>query len=110
MERIWLRNYPPGVPAEIDPSEYRSLLDIFDQSFKTHRDKGAFVCMGATKTFGEIEEASRAFAAWLQSLGMPKGSRVAIMLPNILQSPVAMFGTLRAGMTVVNVNPLYKPR
>ncbi len=110
MERIWLRNYPPGVPAEIDPSQYRSLLDIFDESFKTHRDKGAFVCMGATKTFGEVEEASRAFAAWLQSLGMPKGSRVAIMLPNILQSPVAMFGTLRAGMTVVNVNPLYKPR
>jgi len=110
MERIWLRNYPPGVPAEIDPSRYRSLLDIFDESFKTHRDKGAFACMGATKTFGDIEEASRAFAAWLQSLGMPKGSRVAIMLPNILQSPVAMFGTLRAGMTVVNVNPLYKPR
>ena len=110
MERIWLRQYQPGVPAEIDPSRYASLIAMFDESFTAHRGKDAFICMGKTITFDEVESASRAFGAWLQSKGLKRGARVAIMLPNILQTPIAMIGTLRAGLTVVNVNPLYTPR
>ncbi len=110
MERIWLRQYQPGVPAEIDPSRYASLVAMFDESFAAHRGKNAFICMGKTLTFDEVESASRAFGAWLQSKGLQRGARVAIMLPNILQTPIAMIGTLRAGLTVVNVNPLYTPR
>ncbi len=110
MERIWLRQYPPGVPAEIDPSQYSSLVAMFDETFRAHGAKDAFICMGATITYDDLEQSSRALAAWLQSKGLQRGARVAIMLPNILQNPVAMIGTLRAGMTVVNVNPLYTPR
>lgn len=110
MQRPWLRNYPPGVPAEIDPSRYASLMAMFDESFKAHRGKDAFICMGKTLTYADLDLSSRAFAAWLQSKGLPRGARVAIMLPNVLQNPVAMTGVLRAGMTVVNVNPLYTPR
>lgn len=110
MERIWLKNYPPGVPAEIDPTLYSSLVAMLDESFHAHRGKDAFVCMGKTVTYDELESSSRALGAWLQSVGLKKGARVAIMLPNILQNPIAMFGALRAGMTVVNVNPLYTPR
>ena len=110
MERIWLKNYPPGVPAEIDPTLYSSLVAMLDESFHAHRGKDAFVCMGKTVTYDELESSSRALGAWLQSAGLKKGARVAIMLPNILQNPIAMFGALRAGMTVVNVNPLYTPR
>jgi long-chain acyl-CoA synthetase len=110
MERIWLRNYPPGVPAEIDPSRYGSLVAMFEESFQNFRDRDAFICMGKTLTYVEVDKDSLAFAAWLQSKGLKRGARVAIMLPNILQNPVAMAGILRAGMTVVNVNPLYTPR
>ncbi|MCF8477117.1 MAG: long-chain-fatty-acid--CoA ligase [Pseudolabrys sp.] len=110
MERIWLRHYPPGVPADIDPSRYASLVAMFEESFQTYHDKDAYICMGKTLTYAELDRASLAFAAWLQSKGLQRGARVAIMLPNILQNPVAMAGALRAGMTVVNVNPLYTPR
>ena len=110
MERPWLRHYPPGVPAEIDPSKYPSLVTMLEESFQAHRGKEAFVCMGKAVTYGEIDEASRAFAAWLQSKGLKRGARVAIMMPNVLQYPVAIAAILRAGFTVVNVNPLYKPR
>lgn len=110
MDRIWLKNYPPGVPAEIDPSTYSSLVAIFEESFKAHRGKKAFICMGAAITFDELDEMSRALGAWLQSKGLKRGARVAIKMPNTLQYPIALLGILRAGYTVVNVNPLYTPR
>ena len=110
MERPWLRNYPPGVPAEIDPSQYPSVVDLFNESLTKYRDRKAYICMGKALTYGEVDDQSRAFAAWLQSKGLQRAARVAIMLPNILQNPIAMIGALRAGMTVVNVNPLYTPR
>ncbi len=110
MERPWLRNYPPGVPAEIDPSLYASLVDMFNESLIKYRERDAYVCMGKNLTYGQVDDMSKAFAAWLQSKSLPRGTRVAIMLPNILQHPVTMIGVLRAGMTVVNVNPLYTPR
>ncbi|HET7297120.1 MAG TPA: long-chain-fatty-acid--CoA ligase [Burkholderiales bacterium] len=110
MERIWLKSYPAGVPADIDPKKYRSLIELFDGSIAKYRDRPAFHSMGKTITFGELEKLSRDFAAWLQAGGFAKGTRVAIMMPNCLQYPIAMFGILRAGCTVVNVNPLYTPR
>jgi len=110
MQRPWLQHYPAGVPAEIDPSLYASLVALFEESFKAHSGKDAFICMGKTLTFGEVDKDSRAFAAWLQSKGLQRGARVAIMLPNVLQNPIAMAGILRAGMAVVNINPLYTPR
>jgi long-chain acyl-CoA synthetase len=110
MERIWLKSYPAGVPADIDPRKYRSLIDLFDKSIAKFADRPAFHSMGKTITFRELEQLSRDFGAWLQSKGLTKGARVAIMMPNCLQYPIAMFGTLRAGCTVVNVNPLYTPR
>jgi len=110
MERIWLRHYPPGVPADIDVSRYASLVAMFDESFAVHAQREACVCMGQALTYAALDEASRAFAAFLQSRGIGRGARVALMMPNVLQYPVAIVGTLRAGCTVVNVNPLYKPR
>jgi long-chain acyl-CoA synthetase len=110
MERPWLQHYPQGVAAEIDASKYPSLIAMLEESFQAHRGRPAFVCMGKALTYGEIDEASRAFAAWLQSKGLQRGARVAIMMPNVLQYPVAIAAILRAGFTVVNVNPLYKPR
>ena len=110
IERPWLKHYPPGVPVDIDPSRYASLVAIFEESFKKHAAAEACVCMGKSITYAELDEASRAFAAWLQSKGLKRGARVAIMMPNVLQYPVAIVGVLRAGMTCVNVNPLYKPR
>ena len=110
MERPWLKNYPPGVPAEIDPTKYSSLVELFKESFAKFRDRRAFICMGGVITYGELDDNSRALAAWLQSKGLKRGARVAIMLPNVLQNPIAMAAILRAGMTVVNVNPLYTPR
>jgi long-chain acyl-CoA synthetase len=110
MERLWLRHYPPGVPADIDPSRYPSLVAMFEESFKAYADRDACVCMGKALTYTQLDEASRAFAAWLQSLGLERGARVAIMMPNVLQYPVAIAAILRAGYAVVNVNPLYKPR
>ena len=110
MERPWLRHYPPGVPADIDPSRYPSLVAMLEEGFKAYAEREACVCMGKTLTYGELDETSRAFAAWLQSRGLKRGARVAIMMPNVLQYPVAIAAILRAGCTVVNVNPLYKPR
>ena len=110
MERIWLKSYPAGVPADIDPKKWRSLIELFDKSIGKYRDRPAFHSMGKSITFDELDKRSRDFGAWLQAKGLAKGARVAIMMPNCLQYPIAMFGTLRAGCTVVNVNPLYTPR
>lgn len=110
MDKIWLKSYPPGVPAEIDASPYPSVPDLLDESFRQYRDRTAFVCMGKGITYGELDKLSRQFGAWLQSRGLARGARVAIMMPNVLQYPVAIAAVLRAGYTVVNVNPLYTPR
>jgi len=110
MDRIWLRHYPPGVAAEIDPSRYTSLVAMFEDSFRTYGSRECCVCMGKSLTYAALDDASRALAAWLQSRGLQRGARVAIMMPNLLQYAVAIVAVLRAGMTVVNVNPLYKPR
>ena len=110
MERIWLKSYPPGVPADIDPNEYRSLVALFDGSIKKYGDRPAYHSMGKTISFARLEALSRQFGAWLQAKGLAKGARVALMMPNCLQFPIAMFGALRAGCTVVNVNPLYTAR
>ena len=104
MDRIWLKSYPEGVPAEIDWKGYQSLGDLFDKACAQYRDRPAFHNMGKTITFGELDRLSRDFAAWLQLKGLAKGARVAIMMPNCLQYPVALYGTLRAGSTVVNAN------
>ena len=110
MDRIWLKSYPPGVPADVKWDGYSSLGDLFEQCVKKYASKPAFHCMGRTISYAELDAMTRAFAAWLQAKGLKKGDRVAIMMPNCLQYPVALFGTLRAGCTVVNVNPLYTPR
>lgn len=106
----WLKNYPEGVPAAIAPLEHASLGDLMVESCRTYADRPAFTCMDKSLTFGELEALSSAFGAYLQSLGLKKGARVALMMPNILQYPVAMMAVLRAGYIVVNVNPLYTPR
>ena len=110
MEKIWLKHYPAGVPAEIDPNKYRSIRDLFEESVASFRERPAYYCMGKEITFGELDAMSQRFGAWLQAQGLQTGERVALMMPNVLQYPVALFGVLRAGMVVVNVNPLYTPR
>ncbi len=111
MERTWLRQYPAGVPTDIDPNEYASLRELFEEAVATHGNKPAYTNMGATLSFAQLDELSRAFAAWLQKKsGLVPGDRVALMMPNVLQYPVALFGVLRAGMVVVNTNPLYTAR
>lgn len=111
MDRVWLKRYPAGVPAQIDPDHYSSLLDIFEQSIAKFADKVAFVNMGKSITYRQLDQQSQAFSAYLQhELGLKKGDAVAIMMPNLLQYPVALMGVLRAGCSVVNVNPLYTPR
>ncbi|SFU68441.1 long-chain-fatty-acid--CoA ligase FadD [Xenorhabdus koppenhoeferi] len=111
MEKVWLKHYPADVPAEIDPDRYSSLIEMFENAVAHYADQVAFINMGEVMTFRKLEERSRAFAAYLQNgLGLQKGDRVALMMPNLLQYPVALFGILRAGMIVVNVNPLYTPR
>ncbi|MBA3252782.1 MAG: long-chain-fatty-acid--CoA ligase [Burkholderiaceae bacterium] len=110
MDRFWLKNYPQGVPADIDASQYKSLIQLLDEAFKKYSDKPAYSFMGAEMTFRQLDENSAAIGAWLQSKGFGKGKRVAIMMPNVLQYPVVMAAVLRAGCTVVNVNPLYTPR
>lgn len=110
MERIWLKHYPPGVPADIDPSRYTSLVALFDESFAKYRERIAFVGLDKGISFGEVEEMSRAVGAWLQARGLQRGARVAVMMPNVLAYPIALCAILRAGYTVVNVNPLYTPR
>ena len=110
MDRIWLKHYPPGVPAEIDPSQYRSLNELFEASFQQNAKQPVTVCMNEWMTYGQLDRMSQALGAYLQSLGLPTGARVAIMLPNLPQFPITMAGVLRAGYTCVNVNPLYTAR
>ncbi|MCC6135106.1 MAG: long-chain-fatty-acid--CoA ligase [Candidatus Contendobacter sp.] len=110
MEKIWLKEYPAGVPAEIDLNEFSSLKDILEKSCERFAELPAYSNMGVTLRYRDIDRLSRDFGAYLQGLGLVKGDRVAIMMPNVLQYPVALFGALRAGLTVVNVNPLYTPR
>ena len=107
MDRIWLKSYPPGVPADIDPTRLRSLKELFEKTCAEHAARVAYVQMDAQLTYRQLDELSRACASWLQRAGFAKGERFAIMLPNTLQYPVALFGALRAGLVVVNVNPLY---
>lgn len=110
MDRFWLKSYPPGVPADIDPSAYPSVVSLFEESFSRHRDSRAYVCMDKALTFGEVDSLSMALGAWLQGRGLKRGARVAIMMPNVLQYPVAVAAVLRAGFIAVNVNPLYTAR
>jgi len=110
VERIWLKHYPQGVPATIDVNEYGSLRDVFDESVAKYASRPAYTCMGKSITFAELDTLSRSFGAWLQHHGATKGARIALMMPNILQYPICLFGILRAGCTVVNVNPLYTAR
>ena len=110
MEKIWLKSYPPGVPAEIDADQYQSLVHLLEESFHKFADRNAYVCMDKFLTYAELDAYSKRLGAWLQSRGLKKGARVAIMMPNVLQYPVAIAAILRAGYTVVNVNPLYTPR
>src|SRR5246127_4432112 len=110
MERIWLKQYPAGVPADIDPSQYASLVELLEESFAKYADRKAFICMDKSISYRDLDEMSLALGAYLQSRGLAKGARVALMIPNVLQYPVATAAVLRAGYTVVNVNPLYTPR
>ena len=110
VEKIWLKSYPPGVPAEIDFRQFKSIGDLFEKSCAKFRDRTAYVNMGRSLTFGELEHLAAAFGAWLQSRGLARGTRIALMMPNCLQYPVCVFGALRAGYAVVNVNPLYTAR
>ncbi|MEO6853120.1 MAG: long-chain-fatty-acid--CoA ligase [Rhodoferax sp.] len=109
-DRIWLTSYPPGVPADIDPSRYASLQALLEESFQKYADRTAYSFMGKNLSYGETDILSRQFAAYLQSLGLAKGDRVAVMMPNVPQYPVAVAALLRAGLVLVNVNPLYTPR
>ena len=111
MEKIWFDNYPPGAEKTIDVNQYESLVELFEQAVRRHPDIPAYINMGKVLTFRKLEERSRAFAAYLQNeLRLEKGDRIALMMPNLLQYPIALFGALRAGLVVVNVNPLYTPR
>ncbi len=111
VEKVWLKHYPADVPAEINPAEYSSLTQLIEETLVRFAALPAYHCMGSTLTYARLDKESRHFAAWLQNVAhLQKGDRVAIMLPNVLQYPVALLGALRAGMTAVNVNPLYTPR
>lgn len=111
LKNVWLQSYPEGVPAEIDVNEYTSVVDIFERSVSRFSELPAFANMGSELSYAELDRKTRDFAAFLQQeIGLEKGERVAIMMPNLLQYPVAIFGILRAGLTVTNVNPLYTPR
>ncbi|MCK1385633.1 long-chain fatty acid--CoA ligase [Bradyrhizobium sp. 21] len=110
MERIWLKQYPPGVPADIEPTQYASLVDLLEESFSKFADRKAFICMDKSISYRDLDQMSLALASYLQGRGLQRGARVAIMMPNVLQYPVATAAVLRAGFAVVNVNPLYTPR
>jgi long-chain acyl-CoA synthetase len=111
VDKYWLKSYPPGVPAEIDPQQFRSLVHVFEVAVERYADRPAFTNMGRTITFRELDTMSRAFGAWLQKEArLKRGDRIALMMPNVLQYPIAIFGALRAGLTVVNTNPLYTVR
>ena len=109
-DRPWLKAYPEGVPADIDASQYSSLVGLIEEAFGKHAARPAYSFMGKEVTFAQTDSLSRAFGAYLQGLGLVKGDRVAIMMPNVPQYPVAVAAILRAGFVVVNVNPLYTPR
>jgi long-chain acyl-CoA synthetase len=109
-DRLWLTSYPEGVPADLPPSPYTSLVQLMEESFRQYADRTAYSFMGKDMSFGETDRLSRAFAAYLQSLGLAQGDRVAIMMPNVPQYPVVVAAILRAGYVVVNVNPLYTAR
>jgi long-chain acyl-CoA synthetase len=110
MDKIWLDSYPAGMPSEIDPDQYGSLVQLLEESFLKYADRNAFVCMDKFVTYAELDLYSKRLAAWLQSRGLQPGARVALMMPNVLQYPIAIAAVLRAGYVVVNVNPLYTPR
>ena len=110
MERIWLKSYPPGVPADIDASRYASLVDLIEESMTAFAGRTAFTCMGKSLSYRDYDEFSAALAAYFQSLGLTKGARIGVMMPNVLQHPIASTAILRAGYIVVNINPLYTPR
>jgi long-chain acyl-CoA synthetase len=111
MERIWLKSYPQGVPADINPTAYGSIGGFLAASIDRYRDRAAFISMGRTMSYGELDRQSRAFVSYLQNVaGLARGARVALMMPNLLQYPVTLFGALRAGYVVVNCNPLYSSR
>jgi long-chain acyl-CoA synthetase len=110
MDKFWLKSYQEGVPAEIDWTQYRSLTHLLEEAFRKYAGRKAYACMDKSITYAELDKLSAQMGAWLQSRGMEKGARVAIMLPNVLQYPVAMAAALRAGYVIVNVNPLYTPR
>ncbi len=110
MDKFWLRFYPAGVPAEIDPACYRSLVHLMEESFAKYAQRDAYVCMGRAITYADVDAMSRRLGAWLQGQGLAPGARVALMMPNMLQYPVALAAVLHAGYVVVNVNPLYTPR
>ena len=110
MERIWLKSYPPGVPADIDTSRYASLVDLIEESLSAFADRTAFTCMGKSLSYRDYDEFSEALAAYFQNLSLPKGARIGVMMPNVLQHPIASTAILRAGFVVVNINPLYTPR
>ena len=109
-DRIWLKSYPPGVPADIDVNQYASMVEMMEESFKKYADRPAYSFMGKEQSYKQVDELSQTFGVYLQSLGLVKGDRVAVMMPNVLQYPVAVAGILRAGYTLVNVNPLYTAR
>ncbi|MGQ0428536.1 MAG: AMP-binding protein [Gammaproteobacteria bacterium] len=109
--KLWLKHYPPGVPAGIDPDAIRSLKQMFEDGFRQYADRPAFSNMGRVLSYREVDRLSRQFGAWLQQVaGMQKGDRIALMMPNVLQYPIAIVGALRAGLAIVNVNPLYTAR
>ncbi|MCB9293208.1 MAG: AMP-binding protein [Lewinellaceae bacterium] len=109
-QRPWLKQYPHGVPANINPDAYATLVELFEETFEKYRKKPAFSCMGKEITFDQVDKQSRSFGAYLQSRGLEPGDKIAIMMPNLLQYPIVLFGALRAGLVVVNTNPLYTPR
>ena len=108
--RPWLKNYPNGIPANIDVNLYENLIDFFDETFKKYKKQTAFICMDKGLSFETIDRLSYRFAAYLHSRGLEPGDKIALMMPNLLQYPIALFGALRAGLIVVNTNPLYTPR
>jgi long-chain acyl-CoA synthetase len=110
MERIWLKQYPAGVPADIDVTQYASLVELLEESFAKFRDRKAFICMDKSINYRDLDQMSLALASFLQSRGLQKGARIALMMPNVLQYPISTAAVLRAGYAVVNINPLYTPR
>ena len=110
MNKPWIKHYPAGVPAEIDPNQYETVSQVLEESMKQYASRTAFICMGKSITYAQLDTASRSLGAWLQSRGIAPGGRVALMMPNIMQYPVCVAAVLRAGYVVVNINPLYTPR